>query len=214
MQIFHRSSNVLSRVLLLGSVALVLGLFFLGGTINRSAWITRQGVAREQPIQFSHRHHAGELGVDCRYCHTSVEDAAYAGMPPTQTCMNCHSQVWSDSPYLEPVRESWRLEEPIEWNKVYDLPDYVYFDHSAHIDGGIGCESCHGNVTDQNVLWQEPTLHMEWCLDCHRQPENHVRLRSQIFGFAKEPPTDIRSGADLVEEYHLNPREDCGVCHR
>ena len=214
-QIFHRSQNVLSRVFIFGGIALVGLFFFLAGTLNRSPWATGQGVAKEQPIQFSHRHHSGELGIDCRYCHVTVEDAAYAGMPPTQTCMNCHAEVWKESPYLEPVRSSWREEEPIQWTKVYDLPDYVYFDHSAHVNKGVGCQSCHGDVDEQNVLWQEPSLHMEWCLNCHREPEKFLRPNDAIFDFNYEPPEDqLYLGLSLLEEYDVNAGEDCGVCHR
>lgn len=215
MQVFHRSTNVLSRVTIFGGLLIVAASFYLLATVNASPWVSRQGVAREQPVQFSHRHHAKELGIDCRYCHTTVEELAYAGMPPTQTCINCHAQIWSDSPYLEPVRASWRDEKPIEWTKVYDLPGYVYFDHSAHVTKGVGCTSCHGNVDEQNVLWQEPSLHMEWCLNCHREPEKYVRPPSEVFNMDWEPPADqLRLGLELIKLNDIEPREDCGACHR
>jgi len=215
MQVFHRSTNVLSRFTIFGGLFLLAGVVFGVAAINRSSWVTRQGVAREQPIQFSHQHHAGELGIDCRYCHTTVDRLAYAGMPPTQTCMNCHAQIWRDSEFLAPVRASWRDDRSIEWIKVYDLPGYVYFNHSIHIHKGIGCESCHGNVTRMNVLWQKPTLHMEWCLDCHRQPEKFIRPREEVFTMGWTPSEDpIALGARLVREYDVRPRTDCSACHR
>ncbi|MBM4267375.1 MAG: cytochrome c3 family protein [Deltaproteobacteria bacterium] len=215
MQVFHRSTNVISRVTIFGGLFAVVGALFLLAAINRSPWATRQGIAREQPVQFSHRHHAGELGIDCRYCHTTVEDLAYAGMPTTQTCMTCHVQIWSDSEFLEPVRASWRDEKPIRWIKVYDLPGYVYFDHSVHVNKGVGCQSCHGDVDDMNVLWQNPSLHMEWCLGCHREPEQHLRPRDQVFSMSYHPPADQLSlGLQLLAEYDVRPRTECGACHR
>ena len=215
MQVFHRSTNVLSRFTIFGGLFVLVALVFGLAAINRSSWVTRQGIAREQPVQFSHAHHAGELGIDCRYCHTTVERLAYAGIPPTQTCMNCHAQIWRDSSFLEPVRASWRDDRSIDWIKVYDLPGYVYFNHSIHIAKGVGCESCHGNVTEMNVLWQNPTLHMEWCLDCHRHPENYLRPREDVFRMGYVP-ADAQSsvGLRLIKEYDVHPRTDCSACHR
>lgn len=215
MQVFHRSTNVLSRFTIFGGLFVLAGLVFGLATINRSPWVTRQGIAREQPVQFSHMHHAGELGIDCRYCHTTVERLAYAGMPPTQTCMNCHSQIWRDSPTLEPVRASWQSGESLEWTRVYDLPGYVYFNHSIHVAKGVGCSTCHGDVTEMNVLWQAPTLHMEWCLDCHRQPERYVRPREHVFDMSWESPADqLDLGLQLLVDYDVRPRTDCSACHR
>ena len=215
MQVFHRSTNVLSRFTIFGGLFVVAGLVFGLATLNRSPWVTRQGIAREQPIQFSHMHHAGELGIDCRYCHTTVERLAYAGMPATQTCMNCHAQIWRDSPTLEPVRASWKTGESIQWIEVYDLPGYVYFDHSIHVAKGVGCSTCHGDVTQMNALWQAPTLHMEWCLDCHRHPERYVRPREHVFDMKWEAPADQLSlGLELLDEYDVRPRTDCSACHR
>jgi hypothetical protein len=215
MQVFHRSTNVLSRFTIFGGLFLLAGVVYGVAVLNRSPWVTRQGIAREQPVQFSHQHHAGELGIDCRYCHTTVEHLAYAGMPPTQTCMNCHKEIWRDSEFLAPVRESWRDDRSISWTKVYDLPGYVYFNHSAHVAKGVGCETCHGNVTRMNVLWQQPTLNMEWCLDCHRQPERYVRPREEVFTMGWTPPEDqISLGMRLIREYDVRPRTDCSACHR
>lgn len=215
MQVFHRSTNVLSRFTIFGGLFVLAGLVFGLATLNRSPWVTRQGIAREQPVPFSHMHHAGELGIDCRYCHTTVERLAYAGMPSTQTCMNCHSQIWRDSPALEPVRASWQSGKSIEWTRVYDLPGYVYFDHSIHVAKGVGCSTCHGDVTQMNLLWQAPTLHMEWCLDCHREPERFLRPRERIFDMSWESPADqLDLGLQLLVDYDVQPNADCSVCHR
>ena len=215
MQVFHRSTNVISRFTIFGGLFLLGALTFGLATVNRSSWVTRQGIAREQPVQFSHMHHAGELGIDCRYCHTTVERLAYAGMPPTQTCMNCHSQIWRDSPVLEPVRSSWRTGESLQWIKVYDLPGYVYFNHSIHVAKGVGCATCHGDVTKMNVLWQAPSLQMEWCLDCHRHPARYVRPREHVFDMKWQPPTEqLALGLQLIADYDIRPRTDCSACHR
>jgi hypothetical protein len=214
-QVFHRSTNVLSRFTIFGGLFVVAGLVYGLYLVNSSPYVTQQGVAKEQPIQFSHKHHAGELGIDCRYCHTTVEKLAYAGMPATKTCMNCHSQIWTNSEFLEPVRRSWRTDESIEWTKVYDLPQYVYFNHSIHVNKGVGCETCHGRVDLMNVLWQKPTMQMQWCLDCHRQPEKYLRPRQFIFSMDYQPPGDqLDLGRKLKEEYDVQTRVSCSACHR
>jgi hypothetical protein len=214
-QVFHRSTNTLARISIFGALFAIGGLVYALALVNRSGYVTNAGIAREQPVPFSHRHHAGELGIDCRYCHTSVERSANAGFPPTQTCMNCHSQMWADSPTLEPVRASWRSGESIAWVRVYDLPDFVYFNHSIHVAKGMACAVCHGRVDKMNLTWQQPSLQMEWCLDCHRQPERYVRPREEIFNMAYEPPRDqARLGAELVGAYDIKASTDCYVCHR
>ncbi len=189
--------------------------------INRSSWNTGQWVERQQPVQFSHKHHVGDDGIDCRYCHTSVEYSSSAGMPPTKTCMNCHTQIWADSPYLEPVRESWRTGKPIEWTRVHDLPDYAYFNHSIHVNKGVGCSSCHGNVANMPIMYQASSLQMEWCLQCHRNPERFLRPQEQIFN--TEWPAENRSnaeiaqGRELVKKNHVqgsNVLTSCSTCHR
>ena len=214
MQVFHRSTNVISRVTIFGGLFAVVGALYLLAAINRSPWATRQGIAREQPVQFSHRHHAGELGIDCRYCHTTVEELAYAGMPTTQTCMSCHAQIWSDSGFLEPVRASLRDEKPIRWVKVYDLPGYVYFDHSVHVAKGIGCSSCHGEVDEMPLMWQESSLQMEWCLSCHRDPKPFIRPRERVFDMDYEMPLPPSEAGRLVEEYDVQSLTNCSICHR
>jgi len=214
-QIFHHSTNTLSKLSIFGALFLAAGTLWLILEINRSPYVTQAGVAREQPVPFSHQHHVGGLGIDCRYCHTSVETSATAGIPPTKTCMNCHSQIWSDSPTLEPVRESFRTERSIEWVKVNDLPDFVYFDHSAHVNQGVGCTTCHGRVDRMPLMWQEASLTMEWCLGCHRQPERYLRPRAEVFNAAYEPPADQLSlGRSLVKESGIHTRTSCSTCHR
>jgi len=214
-QIFHRSTNVLARVTLFGAVFAAAGGLWSLYELARSPWVTQQHIERTQPIPFSHQHHVGGMGVDCRYCHTAVEVSARAGMPPTKTCMNCHSQIWSDSPTLEPVRASFRNDTPIEWVRVYDLPDFVYFNHSAHVNKGIGCSSCHGRVDQMPLMSQQYSLLMEWCLECHRAPERFVRPKSEVFNPAYEAPSDqLELGRRLVKEYDLKPRTSCSTCHR
>jgi hypothetical protein len=214
-QIFHRSTNTISRVSIFGALIFLAALLWGLALVNRSAYVTQAGVAREQPVQFSHKHHAAELGIDCRYCHNQVETAAYAGIPPTQTCMNCHSQIWTDAPALEAVRASWRTGEAIPWVKVHDLPDYVYFNHGIHVQKGIGCDTCHGRIDRMNHVWQEASLQMEWCLGCHRHPEAYVRPKRHVFEAGWTPAIDqLVLGADLVDAYGINARDDCTTCHR
>jgi hypothetical protein len=214
-QIFQRSTNTLSRLSIFGALFLVGGSLWLLAAVNRSGYVTQEGVARQQPVQFSHKHHAGELGIDCRYCHTGVERAARAGLPPTATCMNCHSQIWAQSAFLEPVRTSFRTDESIPWVKVYDLPDFVYFNHAVHVHKGIGCATCHGRVDQMNQLWQATSLHMEWCLDCHRHPERYVRPREHVFDLAWAPDGDQAVlGPALLKAYGVHARLDCSTCHR
>jgi hypothetical protein len=197
--------------------------FFIAATlwglaaINRSSYVTWAGVAREQPVPFSHRHHAGQLGIDCRYCHTSVETSGFAGVPPTKSCMNCHSQIWGDSPMLEPVRASFRTDQSIAWIRVHDLPDFVYFNHSIHVQKGIGCVSCHGRVDRMNLTWQDSSLQMEWCLECHRNPERHLRPRAHVFSMEWAPEIDQATlGRDLLKTYNIDVTHltNCSTCHR
>jgi len=214
-QIFHHSTNTLSKLSIFGALFLAAGTLWLVLEVNRSPYVTQAGVAREQPVPFSHAHHVAGLGIDCRYCHTSVEFSATAGIPPTKTCMNCHSQIWSDSPTLEPVRESFRSERAIEWVKVNDLPDFVYFNHSAHVNQGVGCTTCHGRVDRMPLMWQEASLTMEWCLECHRKPERFLRPREQVYNAAYEPPADqLELGRSLVQQYGIHTRTSCSTCHR
>ncbi|HSV06431.1 MAG TPA: cytochrome c3 family protein [Candidatus Binatus sp.] len=214
-QIFHPSTNTFSRVTIFGAVIVIVVLALVGGSLQRSSYTTEVGTPREQPVPFSHRHHVGGIGIDCRYCHTSVEDAAFAGIPPTQTCMNCHRQIWSTSALLEPVRESFRTDRSLIWIRVHDLPDFVYFDHSIHVRKGVGCATCHGRVDQMPLMWRTQTLHMEWCLDCHRHPEQYLRPRDKVFTMDWEPPADqLALGTRLVHDYDVNSMTSCSVCHR
>jgi hypothetical protein len=214
-QIFHRTINNLARISLLAAAA---GALAAGGSfvyLSRSPLVTGAGVTREQPIQFSHAHHVGGMGVDCRYCHTSVETSAIAGIPPTKTCMNCHAQIWTNSLELEPVRESFAKDQPIAWIRVHDLPDFVYFDHSAHVSKGVGCSTCHGRVDRMPLVHQHASLQMEWCLDCHRHPERFLRPRGEVLNSAWETPADqLERGRKLAAEYGVRPRTSCSTCHR
>jgi hypothetical protein len=215
MQVFHHSTNTLSRLSIYGALFAVVLVLWLGREVNRSPYVTQADVAREQPVPFSHAHHVGGIGIDCRYCHTTAEVAASAGIPSTETCMNCHSQIWSNSPMLEPVRASFRTGESIQWTRVHDLPDFVYFDHSAHVNKGVGCTTCHGRVDRMPLMWQQESLHMEWCLDCHRHPEKYVRPKEEVFNPAYEAPADqIELGRRLVAQYSVHPRTSCSACHR
>src|ERR1700720_3816118 len=190
MQIFPRSTNAISRASLFGPVFVVAALFWVMAQLQRSPYITYAGVRKSQPVPFSHQHHVTGLGIDCRYCHTSVEESSFAGIPPTRTCMNCHSEIFSDSPYLEPVRQSFRSDRSIEWTRVHDLPDFVYFNHSIHVHKGVGCTTCHGQVDRMPLMWQEKSLQMEWCLDCHRSPEQYARPRSAVFSVDYAAPAN------------------------
>ncbi|MCY4352631.1 MAG: cytochrome c3 family protein [Gemmatimonadetes bacterium] len=220
-QLFPRGSNAFARI----SIVVVLVVVGTGLTIllntNRLHYTTDVQVAKKQPVPFSHKHHVTGVGLDCRYCHTSVEESSFANIPPVETCMTCHSQIWTESPLLEPIRESYRTGNPIEWVRVHDLPDFVYFNHSIHVHKGIGCQTCHGQVDQMPLMWKVNTLNMEWCLECHREPEKYVRPREEVFNMAWKP-MDERGhtvsqallGAQLIQDYDINPSTDCSTCHR
>jgi cytochrome c7-like protein len=214
-QIFHRSTNTISRVSVFGGIGIIVVLVATLAAINRSSYVTEVGVARSQPVQFSHKHHVSDDGIDCRYCHTSVEESSFAGIPSTKICMNCHTQIWAESPILEPVRESFRTGKSLEWTRVHNLPGFVYFDHSIHVHKGVGCTTCHGRVDQMPLMWRENTLYMEWCLECHRNPERFVRPREQVFNMDWQPPSDqIALGQKLVQQYKIETLTSCSVCHR
>src|SRR3970282_2105996 len=180
-QIFHPSTNVISKVSIFGAIFFIAAFAWVLTQIFRSPYATNVDVPIEQPIPFSHEHHVAGLGIDCRYCHSSVEVSRFADIPPTHTCMTCHVQICADSPVLEPVRSSFETGEPIQWVRVYDLADFVYFDHSIHLTKGVGCETCHGRVDRMPLTWKAHTLYMDWCLECHREPERFVRPRDRVF---------------------------------
>jgi hypothetical protein len=214
-QIFHPSTNTLSKVTLFGAVFIAGGFLWLIMSLDRSAIVTRKDVVFEQPVPFSHDHHVGEIGIDCRYCHTSVEKSSFAGIPPTSTCMNCHKVLFSDSPLLAPVRDSFASGQPIHWRRVYDLPDFVYFNHSVHLAKGIGCTSCHGPIDKMPLTRKAVTLKMEFCLSCHRDPARQLRPRREVFNVDWDPSSlsdDQR--AELVREYDVQSLTSCSTCHR
>ncbi len=230
-QIFHRSTNTISRLTIYGAVFVVASLAWTGAAVQRSSYVTRQGEAREQVVPFSHQHHVAGLGLDCRYCHTSVETSSFAGIPPTRTCMNCHAQIWNDAPMLEPVRESFRTGNSLVWTRVHDLPDFAYFDHSIHVAKGVGCSTCHGPIDQMALTYQASSLQMEWCLECHRAPEKFLRPQPEVFSVAYEPPSgnkpytwagkefrdQLLLGRELKTTYQVRTTADltsCSTCHR
>ena len=222
-QIFHPSMNTISRASIFGAVFILAGVGGFIWLVFRSSYTTQVGVVRPQPVEFSHEHHVSGLGIDCRYCHTSVETSPFAGIPPTATCMTCHSQIWADSPKLEVVRASFRTGESIPWTRVHDLPDFAYFDHSIHVAKGVGCVECHGRVDEMPLMWRAKTLHMEWCISCHRNPEPHIRPRDQVFSMepvepATAPESDAKAGVsnvalDLMQVHQIASETNCSVCH-
>jgi len=216
-QVFHPSWNVISRVTLFGAPVVLALIGFTAYTVERSPYVTRVGEMRDQPVPFSHQHHTTELGIDCRFCHQSVEDEAFAGIPSTQVCMKCHSQIWSREGMLAPVRESYRTGEPLHWTRVHDLPDHAYFDHSIHVNKGIGCSTCHGRVDQMPMTAKAEPMNMQWCLDCHREPERYVRPLDEIYNMAWQPPADqLERGRELLKDYHVTGKglTNCSMCHR
>jgi hypothetical protein len=199
------------------AVAAVGGLVYASVVIylGFSPKATDVGYMPTQPVPYSHALHVGQLGMDCRYCHTGVEVAAAAAIPPTQTCMNCHSKVRANSEKLIPVRESYATGMPVPWIRVHDLPDYVYFDHSAHVRRGVGCVSCHGRIDTMEVVFQDKPLSMGWCLECHRSPEKHLRPVEFVTQLDWVPEEDqLALGTRLRETNNINPPTDCNTCHR
>jgi len=190
-QIFDRSSNSLTRFSLVLYGVILIGVGVTLNYLQRSPWVTNQGQRPHQPVPFSHKHHVQGLGLQCQYCHTSVEKSSYAGIPPTKTCINCHSQIWTNAQLLSPVRQSWATNQSVVWTRVHDLPDYVYFNHSVHVNKGIGCSSCHGRIDQMPLTYQASTLQMEWCLNCHRNPAKNLRPTSEIYQMAWKGPSTL-----------------------
>lgn len=237
-QIFHPSMNTFSRVTIFGAVFILAAVGYLAAVVVRSPYVTQAGVVQVQPVPFSHKHHVADDGLDCRYCHTSVETSSSAGMPSTKTCMGCHWQLFADSPMLAPVRESFRTGRPLRWTRVHDLPDYAYFDHSIHVHKGIGCASCHGRVDEMPLMWRSESLLMEWCVNCHRHPAQHVRPREFVFRMEsleqlarthlfedylrnnqpqldpQDPNLLFHLRATLVRQYGIREKTNCSYCHR
>jgi hypothetical protein len=217
-QIFHPSTNTFSKVSIFGAVFFIIAIALVLTQLFRSPYATNVNVSIEQPVQFSHEHHVSGLGIDCRYCHTTVEESSFADIPPTHTCMTCHSQIWANSPALQLVRDSFASGESIPWVRINDLPDFAYFNHSIHIAKGIGCETCHGRVDQMPLTVKTESLYMEWCLECHRAPERYIRPRDQVFTMGWQPAGgQAAAGSQLVQEYHVASElqlDDCSVCHR
>lgn len=181
-----------------------------------SSYQTKVGRVIPQTVPFSHAHHVGGLGLDCRYCHANAADSSFVGMPTTETCMNCHWQLWTNADLLEPVRESWRTGMPLHWRRVYKLPEYVYVNHSVHINGGVGCETCHGRVDKMPLMWKANTLYMKWCLNCHRDPTPYLRPQEQIYTMGWQDPNQAATGAALLAKHDINTNRltNCSACHR
>lgn len=217
-QLFAPSANVYSRVIPVGVVILLCGAGWATSAIFWSPYTTYVDIPLDQPVPFSHKHHVGDDGIDCRYCHNSVETSAFAGMPSTDVCMTCHSQIWMDAPVLEPVRASIANHRPLRWNRVNDLPDFAYFNHSIHVAKGVGCSTCHGQIEQMPLTRRTQTLYMKWCIDCHRAPQKYVRPKSEIYNMAWQPPPDQEAdGVHLVDQYHIDATgrlTNCSVCHR
>ena len=217
-QLFSPRANVYSQVIIFGTVVLVCAAGWATSTIYWSPYTTYVDVPFDQPVPFSHKHHVGDDGIDCRYCHASVEKSAFAGLPSTQTCMTCHSQIFTDAPVLAPVRQSLATNTPLKWNRVHDLPGFVYFNHSIHIAKGVGCSTCHGRIDQMPLTWRVNTLYMKWCLDCHRQPQKYVRPPDKIYDITWQPAQERpHDGAALVAQYHIDTSgrlTNCSICHR
>jgi hypothetical protein len=217
-QLFAPGADAVFRLALLIAAASVVGLFLVAGALSTSSYVTGVGVAPDQPVPFSHKHHAGELGIDCRYCHQTVTQLATAGLPPTWTCMTCHSQIWKNAPMLEPVRASLKTDQPLVWTRVNRLPSYVYFNHSIHLAKGVGCSSCHGNMKEMQLTAPAHGFQMAFCLNCHRHPEKYVRQPGELFDMEWTPPANQGAvGPALVARYHIGQSEkltDCSICHR
>lgn len=201
----------------------VIALAVIGGAVTAGVWYyftpkyTRVGYEPIQPVAFPHDLHVSQLGMDCRYCHSFVEVAAHSNVPNTQTCMNCHSQVQKENPKLQALRDSWTTGKPVEWVQIHKTPDYVYFNHSVHVNRGVSCFSCHGDVNHMPVVYQHEPHSMSWCLDCHRAPENHLRPREQVFNLDWKPGPNERQqdiGLKIKHEWNINPPENCAGCHR
>ena len=216
-QVFPPSSNTLAKASIFGAGFLIIFLIYALTTFVRSPFTTKVNVPIEQPVPFSHEHHLN-FGIDCRYCHKSVETSSFADIPPIETCMTCHSQIWLDSPVLAPVRNSYQNKVPLQWTRVNDLPDYVYFNHSIHVNKGFGCETCHGRVDQMPLTWKANTLYMSWCLNCHWNPAKYIRPKDQVFTMGYKPPQDqITMGNQLIKEYKIHSPsylDDCYICHR
>lgn len=213
-QIFPRVSNTIARAVVFGGILGAATGVWAYYQVARSPHMTRAFEPLPQPVPFSHKHHVGGVGLDCRYCHVSVEEGAFAGIPSTKTCMTCHSVLFRDAPTLEPVRAAWRENRSVAWTRVHDLPDYAYFDHSVHVARGVACVECHGDVSKMPLTWREGSLQMEWCLDCHRAPEERLRTAAAVFLPDGGGPADPAASREIARARGVRPLRDCSTCHR
>lgn len=227
-QVFPKSMNVVARLSVIAVPFLMAGGAAGGAAFYRSDYTTGAREVVEQPIPFSHKHHVAQLGIDCKYCHTSVDQSASAGFPPAKTCMNCHQQMWQSADLLAPLRDAYSKDKPITWNKVHNVPHYTYFNHSIHVGKGIGCVSCHGQIDQMNLVFQSKTLLMEWCLDCHRNPEKNLRPKEEVTNMTfkaenvinpdtGKPYDQTTLGKHLKEKHQVRDQfvlTNCSMCHR
>ena len=216
-QIFSPAADTWLRLFLLGSLALVSGGVVMLVGVAHSDYVTSADFRPAQPVPFSHRHHAGDLGIDCRYCHSSVENGPHAGLPPTSTCMTCHSQIWTNASMLAPVRQSLAENKPIAWTRVAKLPDYVFFRHDVHIAKGVGCETCHGRIDKMALTYRAKAFTMQFCLDCHRDPAPNLRPADAITMMGWKPRGDARATGNAIaahEHIRVGELTHCYVCHR
>jgi hypothetical protein len=212
--LFPPWTNTAVRAVLFSILMGVLSLIFLGLVYVRSPLFTGQNEPVVQPIEFDHRHHVGDDGIDCRYCHTTVDRAPSAGYPSTEICLNCHSQVWNKSPMLDPVRQSFFTDRALEWKRVHDLPDHAYFNHAIHVNKGVGCVTCHGRVDRMAEVMRAAPLTMGWCLECHRDPIKNLRPREHITDLTWEPEDPIATGRAVAAKNQVHTRTSCTTCHR
>ena len=230
-QFFPPSANQYARTSIIFLLVILGTLGLTAYKLQSSPWVTREGVRPEQPVPFSHQHHVSGLGIDCRFCHTSVETSGFAGIPPTKTCMNCHSMIWTNAPLLEPVRASFKDDKSLVWTRVHDLPDFVYFSHEIHINKGVGCKSCHGPIDEMPLTYQNVSLQMEWCLSCHRDTKQELRPREEVFNMTYKQPSrwnpvtfngqqffdQEKLGEEIQKKYHVKSGYElttCDTCHR
>jgi hypothetical protein len=215
-QVFGPRANLIAKLIIGGTLLAAVGLVAMGWLGPNVHYFTRVAFIRPQPVPFSHEHHVSGLGIDCRYCHTSVEVSATAGYPATHICMSCHSQIWTNADMLAPVRRSLAEGKPIRWNRVNALPDYVFFDHSIHVAKGVGCTTCHGPINEMPLVWKGADLQMGWCLDCHRNPGPNLRPHEAVFDPDWHRGPNTPSADQLVAANHIHPQSlsDCSVCHR
>lgn len=214
--IFPKWTNQLPKKIIIGLVLIVIAIV-LGANYYFTPKYANVGYQPIQPVAFDHSLHAGQLGIDCRYCHTYVDRSEHSNIPSSNTCMNCHNQVRTDSPALAPIRESYESGLPVPWVKVHNNPDYVYFNHAVHVNRGVSCVDCHGKVNEMQVIYQSKSLTMQFCLDCHRQPEKYLRPLAEVYNLdweAESPEAQIDMGKKFVHDWRVMPPQSCSGCHR